>query len=171
MTAPDINKRLDTLEKAVASLATSRMSGDRLATGVERLTDETAGLNAILNKVDEQQVRLTTLGTNLDTLQKTAAPRDEVKSIQQKERRDRRRLVALASSLVALIAFALVFGLSEAAHDACEKRQAASRAVSDTLETFKGSDPTTDKRLQDGIDRIQETLGETCDEQYVLHLP
>lgn len=129
MTTPDFEKRLEALERAAED-------GGRLVIGVERLSDETAGLNVILNKVDEQQQRLSRLGRDLDRVSKSSATKTDLENARQhaREEEQRYRKGVLARIYVAgilALGMAGVLAVAASGYVAQQKRNLLERKTND----------------------------------------
>lgn len=108
---PDIAALIQRIE----DLEEREQDRGRLSQGVERLADETGGLNTILNKVDEQQQRLTNLGKQLSDVQsKTVTKTDLAKenALRLEAERVQRRRNAQKWTARSLIALAAVTGVA-----------------------------------------------------------
>lgn len=80
---PDLEGRVANLERMARDYSNKVQAGDRLSLGVERLAEETGGLNAVLTKVDEQQQRLSNLGRDLERVEEQSAKKEDVKKTAQ----------------------------------------------------------------------------------------
>jgi len=151
---------------------------DRLSAGVERLAHETGELHAILSKVDEQQQRLASLTREVEQVQTLKASKDDVTDSATRiatnarsESRTQFLKVTIPVILgVALILFVIIFGLSNSAYQACERRQEATKTLVDVVVILK-ADAALDVNLDESIDRLRATLDRTCGDQYILKLP
>lgn len=144
--------------------------GDGLTRAVTRLGMNANALGEALLTVDKNQQQLTKLGRELKEVRRNAVSDFEVQATVRAEKKlERRKLILGVIFPVVLVLSSLLFALSEAAHDACEKRQRATQAVIDTLVTFRN--PNTADKIDAGVDRLEATLKQSCDSQYVLHLP
>lgn len=129
MTTSDFERRLEALERAAED-------GGRLVIGVERLSDETAGLNVILNKVDDQQQCLSRLGRDLDRVSKTTVTKNELEKARQHAREEEQqyRKGVLARIYVAgILALALagVLAVAASGYIAQQKRNLLERKTND----------------------------------------
>lgn len=95
-----------TLAERVAALEQYIEGDARLVQGVERLADETGGLNQILSKVDEQQQRLSRLGQQLEDVNKKVVPREEL------EKRERERATQTLEVRKKIVRRAVLTGVS-----------------------------------------------------------
>lgn len=68
-----VDERLDELERLLRGLTVLSREDARLIAGIERLSDETAGLNEILSRVDEQQRRLAKLDKGVKEIKEQAS--------------------------------------------------------------------------------------------------
>lgn len=87
----DVSLRLDTLEAMYHEFALQRDERDRLVTGVERLTGETAGLNAILTRVDEQQRGLVAVDKKIEEVDLHSVSYSDLEAERESIRRESKR--------------------------------------------------------------------------------
>lgn len=131
MTTEALEQRVAALEQMALNYSTMKGDEDRLVSGVERLADETGGLNSILNKVDEQQQRLSRLGRDLERVERTSASKEDLEKSakaalkrEAEERRKRSQKVTtwIVFGLAGLSLVALSYLTSEADRRAAEER-------------------------------------------------
>lgn len=160
----------ETVEERIKRLEDIAFEGDGLTRAVTRLGLNASALGEALLTVDRQQQTLTRLGQELNEVKETTPSKDDVNNVATDSRRAGRQLVFLIVLPIALVLAALTFGISEAAHDACEKRQASTRAVIATFSKLSPSTETNRAALDKGVLELRRTLTESCDSQYKLHL-
>lgn len=143
------------LEGRLAALEQRLYVQERLSRGVERLGDETAGLHAVLAKVDEQQQRLSSLGQQLTDVEQKAVTKQQlaVKEAKDLERVKAERKARVqryyawgigAMALLSVVALLAIQSQAErsqdqqeyrqAIYDVCEARAAQSRKVRELVE-------------------------------------
>lgn len=173
-------------EQMLVAIQAELIESDRLINSVGRLAEGSDALAAALLKVDATAQATSRLGRELQQVKEDHSTTEEIEDKVAKakeeaarlasekaeqERRDRRTLakrVVVALIFVVIFLFSLVLYVSDAAHDACQNRQEASKAVRDTLVDFKN--PANAELVDAGVARINQTLSRTCDQQYRLHL-
>ncbi len=156
-------------ERRLGRLEQDRDDRERLEAGVERLSDGVGDLNTILARVDEQQQRLRQMAHEVQEVKEKAVPREEIDAKLAQTRRERRRLVFSTAGLLSAVLGMGLFSVSQSAHDACERRQEATRTIITVLESFRN--PLNTGRVDAGVTRLTATLNESCDKQYPLHWP
>lgn len=71
-------QRLVLLERFAEAVTSRQNDEDQLHEGVNRLSDETNALNAILQKIDDQQKLLSVIAKRTEIVEETAVSRDEL---------------------------------------------------------------------------------------------
>lgn len=182
----DLEVSVAVQEEILTSIQAELIEAGRLNDSVERLGEGANVLGAALLQVDRNQRELTRLDRYVQKVEEKAATTQDVESrVRQakveadllvkaaaarvlKERKRWAKKVGAVIAVIGLVLFGLVFYVSNSAHDACGNRQMATKAVLDTLLSFRS--PQNADRVDAGALRIQATLAVTCDEQYRLHL-
>lgn len=179
---PDLDLRLRRLEASatiqeaiLVGIQKELIEADRLIDVITRLGDGADALGAALIEVESQQQVLARHEDELNEVREKAEQAPTVEDVEKRVehgRKERRKLaisVGAALAAVAVLLFGLVFYISDSTHHACENRQAGTRALRDTLASFQ--DPNNPHpKIAAGVERVNATLTETCDEQYPLHL-
>lgn len=152
MSLDALDARVAALENMAREYSERAQVGDRLSLGVERLADETGGLNAVLTKVDEQQQRLTTLGRDIERVENQAAKKQDVetaaKRISRKQEDFRLRVIKRGVLTgVGIVVLLLIVTAALVEHDArqneetiriCRERNQGSILVSRYLQEQLG---------------------------------
>lgn len=167
-----IHERMQRLEDMMRAWRDSEAAATYLNESVERLGMNASALGEALLKVDQQQQLLTRLGQDISNVEAKSVSYEEVDekaaaAAAQEVHRDRLRLLGFALALAAML-FVMVFYVSDAAHQACVNRQFATKSIRDTLESFRN--PANEKLIDAGLRRLDRTLRESCDEQYIFHV-
>jgi hypothetical protein len=178
-----LEDRVANLERMAREYEAKTVADDRLTLVVERLAEETVGLNAILTKVDEQQQRLTCLGNDLARVEQSSATKNDLSAAAKKQaettkefRRDTFRRIYTTGLLViaALGVGATAFydyqeSRRAALRDLCEARNTQNSVILDMLEGSIADVPPNKQgsaetmRIKEGIARF-ESLITNCDE-------
>lgn len=164
----ELMRRIDVLEER---------EGDRgrLAEGVERLAQETGGLNSVLTKVDEQQQALSRLGRDLKRVEKNTVSVDQIEATKKQQEAEalefrkqtlkRIYTTTAAITVVALLAFGFV--IEYQAHQkrnsiqVCEARNEQNRVIVDILEGSLENAPSGSRSAQnvrEGIERFRSLI-------------
>lgn len=147
-----------------------RTSTERLAAQVETLSSALGALNQL--QLEQVATRIRVEELDQKTVTKLEAEQKAIE-LAAAERRERRRFftrIVLPLVLsVATLLFGIIFAISHSAHEACERRQEATRTVAEVLDSFKRPD-RDNLRLEQGAERLRGTLAKSCDRQYPLHL-
>lgn len=183
MSLQPLEDRVANLERMAREYEAKTVADDRLTLVVQRLADETVGLNAILTKVDEQQQRLTNLGNDLARVEQSSATKDDLTVAAKKQaatslefRRDTFRRVYTTGLLVGAVlavSGAVVYDYQEsrrtALRELCEARNTQNSIILDMLEGSIADVPSHQQesaetmRIKEGIARF-ESLITDCDE-------
>jgi hypothetical protein len=160
------------IDARIRRLEDVAFEGEGLTRAVDRLGLNADALSEAILTVDRNQQKLTQLGTELTEVRTRKADTVDVDDRMRWERRRARTQLLGGFTLVTAMLLIGLFTLSEASHDACERRQESTRTNILVLEGFKeGADANGIARLDEGIDRYRATLDRSCDEQYWLHFP
>lgn len=169
--ADDAAPDFDELTRRVATLEAEALDRTRLVNGVERLTEETGGLNAILNKVDDQQQRLTNLGRQLTDVQEKAVSKDDLEANKREQARitmefRKRTLARVYTTALLLILTLLTLGVVayaynqsklDAQRQICLARTEQTTIIVDVLESSIQGSPPGERRaaIEEAIERFR----------------
>lgn len=163
-----------TLAERVTALEQYIRKDTRLVQGVERLADETGGLNQILTKVDEQQQRLSTLGRDLERVEKSKVSKEDLlqETLRQQQEGLEFRKAALKRIYASAVSIVVVLGLvggfvyayeesrGQASYDVCVARNEQNLAIVEILRGTVQANPDGPAvgPLSEGIQRLEELI-------------
>lgn len=165
-------------EQRLTAIEQRTVADDRLAQGVERLANETVGLNAILTRVDDQQQRLSTLGQYVERVDQDKASHDDVAELKKETHQEQlyfRKLVlqrTYTTAMFLLFAIAVVVGgffsyqesLQQAQREVCEARTEQNDVIITLLEGSiqRGATAPAAEQIRETINRLRE-LNNACE--------
>lgn len=154
---------LVTLAKRVEFLEARERDRVQLSDGINRLSDETAGLNSILTKVDEQQIELRRLNRDIKRVEDSVIPEEQIDAKTDEKvqtiRDERHKTIvrtAITAALVLTAILAMMAYAVNADNTACVQRM-------QRLDVQIGFYDTIATRLDDG-NGFRESIIQARDE-------